>query len=146
MGTFMSARDMSHQTSHAEIRPSHCTLYYVSKFRHFKRHIYICNWQKTIAKTFWKDQYHMNITIWMSILSFVRPLTTLNTWYCCSSFIQSRVRFWAVQNLFCAGWCPKLALNQSLTVQNCPKPPKTVWNCQLITKVPNWYWDRYQIC
>ena len=53
---------------------------------------------------------------------------------------------WAVQNLFWAGLCPKLGLNPPFTAQNCPKLPKTVRNCQLIMKVPNWYLDSYQIC
>ena len=41
----------------------------------------------------------------------------------------SRVRFWAVQNLFWAGRCPKLGLNPPFTAQNCPKLPKTTQNC-----------------
>ena len=40
-----------------------------------------------------------------------------------------RVRFWAVQNLFWAGRCPKLGLNPPFTAQNCPKLPKTAQNC-----------------
>ena len=43
--------------------------------------------------------------------------------------IIARVRFWAVQNLFWAGRCPKLGLNPPFTAQNCPKLPKTTQNC-----------------
>ena len=41
----------------------------------------------------------------------------------------ARVRFWAVQNLFWAGRCPKLGLNPPFTAQNCPKLPKIAQNC-----------------
>ena len=45
------------------------------------------------------------------------------------SYGSDRVRFWAVQNLFWAGRCPKLGLNPPFTAQNCPKLPKTAQNC-----------------
>ena len=63
------------------------------------------------------------------------------SWYCQSIvmglsnschntvMILSRVRFWAVQNLFWAGRCPKLDLNPPFTAQNCPKLPKSAQNC-----------------
>ena len=43
--------------------------------------------------------------------------------------LHLRVRFWAVQNLFWAGRCPKLGLNPPFTAQNCPKLPKIAQNC-----------------
>ena len=46
-----------------------------------------------------------------------------------SVLLVNRVRFWAVQNLFWAGRCPKLGLNPPFTAQNCPKLPKTAQNC-----------------
>ena len=51
---------------------------------------------------------------------------------CKISWLRSvtlRVRFWAVQNLFWAGRCPKLGLNPPFTAQNCPKLPQTAQNC-----------------
>ena len=49
---------------------------------------------------------------------------------------NTRVRFWAVQNLFWAGRCPKLGLNPPFTAPNCPKLPNTAQNCQ---KLPTDY-------
>ena len=66
------------------------------------------------------------------------------------NYEAENVQFWAVQNLFWAGRCPKLGLNPPVTAQNCPKLPKTAQNC---LKLPTdyesakfWYLDRYQIC
>ena len=46
-----------------------------------------------------------------------------------AEYLHVRVRFWAVQNLFWAGQCPKLGFNPPFTAQNCPKLPKTAQNC-----------------